>query len=165
MGLFDFVKNAGAKIFGKDEPEPELVTADSADAHAQMNAIRAKQLATLVKDLGLDISGLTIKVDGETATLGGTIDTQENREKVILAVGNVNGISKVDDTIEVEHKEPEAVFYTVQSGDSLSKIAKEQYGNANKYHAIFEANRPMLENPDKIYPGQVLRIPALPEKG
>jgi nucleoid-associated protein YgaU len=163
MGLFDFVKSAGTKIFGKDEPEPEMITADSADAHAQMNAIRAKQLASRLKDLGLDITGLTIKVDGETATLGGTLDTQENREKVILTVGNVAGISKVDDNIQVEHKEPAAVFYTVKSGDTLSKIAKEQYGNANKYNIIFEANRPMLENPDKIYPGQVLRIPALTE--
>ena len=47
------------------------------------------------------------------------------------------------------------------SGDSLSKIAKEHYGNAMKYPVIFEANKPMLEHPDKIYPGQVLRIPAI----
>jgi len=59
----------------------------------------------------------------------------------------------------VETPEPEAKFYTVVSGDSLSKIAKEYYGNAMKYPVIFEANKPMLSHPDKIYPGQVLRIP------
>ena len=49
--------------------------------------------------------------------------------------------------------------YTVAKGDTLSKIAKEFYGEANKYHQIFEANKPMLKDPDKIYPGQMLRIP------
>ncbi len=82
------------------------------------------------------------------------------REKVVLVLGNTAGIAQVDDRLEVERKEPEAQFYTVKSGDTLSKIAKQYYGNANKYPTIFEANRPMLQNPDKIYPGQVLRIPA-----
>ena len=50
--------------------------------------------------------------------------------------------------------------YTVEKGDTLSRIAKEMYGDAGKYPAIFEANKPMLKDPDKIYPGQVLRIPA-----
>ena len=48
----------------------------------------------------------------------------------------------------------------VKPGDTLSKIAKEEYGDANTYMKIFEANKPMLSNPDKIYPGQMLRIPA-----
>ena len=56
---------------------------------------------------------------------------------------------------------PEARYYTVVKGDSLSKIAKEMYGNAMKYPVIFEANKPMLKDPDLIYPGQVLRIPEL----
>ena len=47
------------------------------------------------------------------------------------------------------------------SGDTLGKIAKNYYGNAMKYPVIFEANKPMLTHPDKIYPGQVLRIPVL----
>ncbi len=49
--------------------------------------------------------------------------------------------------------------YTVVSGDSLSKIAKQQYGDASKWHAIYEANRDKIKNPDLIHPGQVLTIP------
>ena len=52
-------------------------------------------------------------------------------------------------------------FHDVVSGDTLSAISKKYYGDANKYNTIFEANKPMLSHPDKIYPGQKLRIPAL----
>ena len=76
-------------------------------------------------------------------------------------MGNVEGVATVDDRISVVNPEPEAKFYTVKSGDTLSKISKEFYGDAMKYNVIFEANKPMLSHPDKIYPGQVLRIPAL----
>jgi nucleoid-associated protein YgaU len=79
---------------------------------------------------------------------------------VILIVGNTEGIASVDDRISVVNDEPEATFYTVQKGDSLSKIAKEQYGDMMKYPVIFEANKPMLKDVDHIYPGQVLRIPV-----
>ena len=79
----------------------------------------------------------------------------------MLLVGNTRGVSRVDDRILVEKPEPEAQMYTVVSGDSLSKIAKKFYGDAMKYPAIFDANKPMLKDPDKIYPGQVLRIPEL----
>ena len=85
--------------------------------------------------------------------------SQEDKEKLVLACGNVRGIAEVDEDLEVEQKAPEATMYTVKSGDSLSKIAKQHYGDASKYPRIFEANRPMLSDPDKIYPGQVLRIP------
>lgn len=96
---------------------------------------------------------------GETADLA-------TKEKVVLVVGNTNGISSVEDNItvaEVEEIEEEAMaqFHTVEKGDTLGKIAKEYYGNAMKYPVIFEANKPMLTHPDKIYPGQVLRIPPL----
>ena len=70
------------------------------------------------------------------------------------------GVARVDDQLVVEVPEPEATLYTVKSGDSLSKIAKAHYGDAMKYPVIFEANKPMLKDPDRIYPGQVLRIPA-----
>ena len=96
---------------------------------------------------------------GDVASVSGTAATQEVREKVVLAAGNVAGIAQVnDDGLEVA--QPAATMYTVQSGDSLSKIAKAHYGDAMKYPQIFEANRPMLTDPDLIYPGQVLRIPA-----
>ena len=83
------------------------------------------------------------------------------KKKVVLVVGNSEGIATVDDQMTVQHTEPEAQFHTVVSGDSLSKIAKHYYGDAMKYPVIFEANKPMLSDPDKIYPGQVLRIPNI----
>ena len=79
----------------------------------------------------------------------------------MLTLGNNIGISKVDDRINVVKPEPEATFYEVKSGDSLSKIAKAVYGDAKKYNLIFDANTPMLKDPDLIYPGQMLRIPTL----
>ena len=79
---------------------------------------------------------------------------------MILAAGNVYGVAGVQDMMTVDLSQPEAKFYTVVKGDTLSKIAKEFYGNANAYMKIFEANKPMFSHPDKIYPGQNLRIPA-----
>lgn len=96
----------------------------------------------------------------EKVTVTGTTLTNADREKVILALGNCEGVGCVDDQISVSNPEPEAQFYTVESGDSLSKISKSFYGDPMKYNQIFEANKPMLEHPDKIYPGQVLRIPT-----
>ncbi|MEK5750200.1 peptidoglycan-binding protein LysM, partial [Acinetobacter nosocomialis] len=76
-----------------------------------------------------------------------------------LIVGNIDHVAQVDDQMTVATPEPESKFYTVKSGDNLSKIAKEVYGDANQYPKIFEANKPMLKDPDEIFPGQVLRIP------
>lgn len=92
-------------------------------------------------------------------TVSGTAPDQAIKEKILLAAGNVQGVAQVDDRMTVLVSEPEAKFHTVARGDTLSAIAKAHYGNANKYMAIFEANKPMLNHPDKIYPGQVLRIP------
>ena len=116
-------------------------------------------MVKMVGELGLGVEDLNVRVDGDTVTVSGTAATQEDREKIVLACGNVEGIARVDD--QMETAAPKATFYTVVSGDTLSKIAKEQYGDAMKYPVIFEANKPMLEHPDKIYPGQVLRIPPL----
>jgi len=145
MGLFDFVKDAGQKLFGGGE---------KANTEAALN------LKSLVTGMGIPVEGLDIDVDDDLATIKGVAPTQADREKVVLLVGNVNGISKVDDRMTLA-PEPPAVFYTVVSGDSLSKIAKAHYGDPMKYEVIFEANRPMLEHPDKIYPGQMLRIPPI----
>jgi nucleoid-associated protein YgaU len=86
---------------------------------------------------------------------------QATKEKVLLCCGNVKGVAGVNDLLVVQKPEPEAKWHTVVSGDNLSKIAKTYYGNANKYPVIFEANKPMLSHPDKIYPGQMLRIPPV----
>ena len=102
-----------------------------------------------------------MQLDGDTVTVSGSVATQAEKEKIVLALGNVNGIAVVDDQMTAETVEDESNFYEVKSGDSLSKIAKAYYGDAMKYHKIFEANKPMLSDPDKIYPGQTLRIPKL----
>jgi nucleoid-associated protein YgaU len=149
MGLFDFVKDAGEKLFGGKEAEEKEERA------------KAGALTRQAQALGFKVKDLNIAFDDGIATVTGTADSQEVREKVVLVTGNTQGVAQVDDRIKVEKPEPEAMLYTVKSGDSLSKIAKTHYGDAMKYPVIFEANRPMLKDPDKIYPGQVLRVPVL----
>jgi nucleoid-associated protein YgaU len=153
MGLISFIKTAGSKIFGKSEEKKELE--------------KAALIADHIKKYGFNTSDIQVKVDGEKVTLTGSIDTIENKNKIIVTAGNIEGISTVEDLIFVKFPPvvappvPEKQFYTVKKGDYLSKIAKEVYGNANKYNIIFEANKPMLKDPDLIYPGQVLVIPPL----
>ncbi len=110
--------------------------------------------------MGFGVRELAVDVEGDKALIRGSVDSQEEREKIILLVGNTDGIASVDDRLEVSRQEPEAQYYDVKAGDTLSKIAKQLYGDANKYNQIFEANRPMLKDADEIYPGQKLRIPA-----
>lgn len=153
MGLFSFIKNAGAKVFGIGKTTLE----EAAEAAVE----NATKLSNAVEALGLNVENLNIQIDGDKATVYGEAENQATREKVVLVVGNTDGIASVDDQMTTAIQEPEAQFYTVVSGDSLSKIAKVYYGNAMKYPVIFEANKPMLTHPDKIYPGQVLRIPVL----
>lgn len=156
MGLFSFIKEAGEKLFGTGE-------AAAASAAPDANAKAAAAIKKYIETLKLPIENLTVSFDGATSvvSVGGTTPDQATREKVLLAAGNVAGVGEVHDTIEVTHPEPEAQFHTVVRGDTLSAIAKQFYGNANKYMVIFEANKPMLSDPDKIYPGQVLRIPPV----
>ncbi len=154
MGLIDFVVNAGKKLFGAGEAE----AAKSPDPAVVSK--RSSALENEIKSLGLNVEGLKIKMAEQTVYVRGKVKTQAEKEKVVLALGNVEGVAKVDDGgLEVASAGGAARMYTVRRGDTLSKIAKEQYGDANKYAAIFEANKPMLTHPDKIYPGQVLRIP------
>lgn len=89
----------------------------------------------------------------------GVAPDQATMEKIVLCCGNVAGVGQVNNMMSVDLSAPEATWYTVVSGDTLSKISKANYGDPNKYMVIFEANKPMLTHPDKIYPGQVLRIP------
>ncbi len=160
MGLFSFIKNAGAKVFGIGKTEAEEA-AEAAAAEVAKLATVARRMEGTVRDLGLDVDGLNVHIVGDMATVTGLAHDQATKEKVVLVVGNSEGIATVDDQMSVENPEPEAQFHTVVSGDTLGKIAKNYYGNAMKYPVIFEANKPMLSHPDKIYPGQVLRIPAL----
>jgi nucleoid-associated protein YgaU len=157
MGLFSFLKNAGAKIFGGSSA-PAPTAADNAEI---VNKQREDLMVKMVNTMGLAVTNLAVNVDGDTVVVYGDANTQAIKEKVILALGNVEGIGSVDDRMTVTNPEPESKFHTVEKGESLSKIAKEYYGDPMKYPMIFEANKPMLTDPDLIYPGQVLRIPAI----
>jgi nucleoid-associated protein YgaU len=141
MGLFDFVKNAGKALFGSDE------------------ANAAEAIAKEVGDPSL-ADKLNVEIDGENVKISGDVPSQEMREKIIVAAGNVEGISKVEENLTTNGTDAEGAFHTVEKGDTLWAIAQKSYGDGAKYKLIFEANRPMLSHPDKIYPGQVLR-PAL----
>ncbi|MGJ8667022.1 MAG: peptidoglycan-binding protein LysM [Patiriisocius sp.] len=164
MGLFSFIKNAGAKVFGigkTTEEEAAEAKMEAAEKTRANNQRAAQAIINNVNSLNLGVEDFFVSVEGDRATINGMAKNQEAREKVILVVGNSNGIAEVQDDMTVEEEAPAAIFHTVVSGDTLSKIAKKVYGDAMKYPVIFEANKPMLEHPDKIYPGQVLRIPNL----
>ena len=160
MGIFSFIKNAGAKVFGIGKTDAEEA-AEALEAKRKAEAAAAEHMMQTVKDLQLEVENLEIHIEGDNARVRGAAYDQATKEKVVLVVGNSNGIATVNDQMTVEHVEPEAQFHTVVSGDTLGKIAKKFYGNAMKYPIIFEANKPMLKDPDLIYPGQVLRIPHL----
>ena len=152
MGLLSFFKGVGEKIFKKE---------DAALPVAEAEPLRASALLAHVKALGLPYNSLSVKTSADSVVLEGEVATQEDAEKIALAVGNVEGVELVDSRLKVATPASPARYHTVKSGDSLSKIALEVYGDLQKYPVIFEANKPMLTHPDKIYPGQVLRIPAL----
>jgi nucleoid-associated protein YgaU len=159
MGLISFFKDAGEKLFGKKVQDAPAATDPAVVAEANREAGTA--IENHVSSLGLTVTALTVTFDGTTgiAKVYGVAKDQETREKIILAAGNVHGVAGVEDNMTVDLSQPPAQYYTVVKGDTLSKIAKQFYGNANEYPRIFEANKPMLTHPDKIYPGQNLRIP------
>jgi nucleoid-associated protein YgaU len=159
MGLFDFVKDAGSKMFGDSDDDSKGGVKQRELDEVLADKQKGQTLTKLVTEMGLGGDDLRVKFRDGMATVTGTVALQENREKVVLLIGNTQGVARVDDRLKVQKAQPEATLYTVKSGDSLSKIAKAHYGDAMKYLTIFEANRPMLEDPNKIYPGQVLRIP------
>ena len=143
MGVWNFIKNAGKSI--------GIGSAEAAEAPA---AIEAE-----LKDLGLETDGIEVAVEGDKVKLKGKAPSQELREKIILAAGNVEGVAEVEEEIDAPDA-AEPVFHEVQKGDNLWKIAEKHLGNGARYSEIFDANTPMLSDPDKIYPGQMLRIPA-----
>jgi nucleoid-associated protein YgaU len=166
MGMFSFIKEAGQKLFGHKKVE-EAAAAAAADPAAaptllELNVEAARSIKTYIEAQNLGETGLMVDFDGASGkvTVQGEAPTQEAVEKVSLCCGNVAGVTDVENLMSAADGGDESEYHDVVSGDTLSAIAKEYYGNANKYMAIFEANKPMLSHPDKIYPGQKLRIPA-----
>lgn len=159
MGLFSFLKDAGAKVFTKSatskaEDEETIRLREELAKRQKMIVLKG-----VVSSLGIPIKNLEMDVNGDKVTAYGQAPSQEAKEKIILAIGNVNGIGFVEDRISVSKPKAAAEFYTVKKGDTLGKISKHFYGDAMRYKEIFEANKPMLKDPNKIYPGQSLRIP------
>ncbi len=175
MGMFDFAAKAGEKILEKAEIKEAIAKAKAASdpaeaARQQAEALKVAQEANLkksdaleahIKRLGLSVEGLDVRYQSGVAVVAGTVKA-DVRDKVVVAVGNVQGVSRVVDQMTLLEEAPDPVLHTVKKGDTLSKIAKNYYGDGSKYPVIFEANKPMLKHPDKIYIGQVLTIP--PEK-
>lgn len=160
MGLLNFIKDAGERLFGGDEAAA-APAAPAAETAGAANDKAAAAIKAYIASLELAPADLAVAFDGATAvvTVAGTVADQATRERIVLAAGNVRGVAQVEDRLSVLAAEPEARFHTVVRGDTLSAIAKQYYGNPNLYPAVFKANQPMLKHPDKIYPGQVLRIP------
>jgi LysM repeat protein len=160
MGLIDFVKDAGESLLNHAADLASDITGGMFGGNEKAEAQVASALSNTVTNLGISVQDLSIAVKDDVATISGVAASHTDREKVILVAGNTKGIAQVNDQLTVQAPDP-ARYYTVVAGDSLSKIAKAEYGDPMKYPVIFDANRPMLSDPDKIYPGQVLRIPKL----
>ena len=145
MGLLDFARDVGRQLFDTDKE-----AADNIKQHLE------------IKMTG--IKNIEVQFDDGVATVCGDCDNEKIREQAILIAGNVKGVKKVvADDLRAPEPPPEAVskdeFYEIVSGDTLGAIAKKFYGKASAYTRIFEANREIISDPNKIYPGQKIRIP------
>ena len=160
MSIFKFLADVGEKILGYHD------TAAANTNQPASDATLGQQLQQKIEQLALGIANPKVTVQDGKATLEGNATSQEALEKAVLAIGNTLGISQVDAQIAApqQNNAPQSKFYTVKSGDTLSKISKECYGDANRYNEIFKANQPLLTSVDKIYPGQQLRIPQTESK-
>ncbi|WP_122517947.1 peptidoglycan-binding protein LysM [Pseudomonas syringae] len=148
MSIWSFVKEAGEKIL---------------DAITPGNANADEVLKDHISKVGLGNPNIQTEVDGGTVIVKGEVASQEEKEKILVTLGNIEGVEKVDDQMTIASSAPaatESKFYEVKKGDTLSKISKAMYGDADKYQKIFDANKPMLKDVNKIYPGQKLRIPS-----
>ena len=172
MGLFNFIKNAGSGLLKKK-------AANYGTKEKSNDAIKERQeglLEGIIEGAGIGIKDVDIEIIDDVVTIWGTAESHEAKEKAILILGNMDGVASIDDRLSVLEADVDftegssggaptsssgsgAQLYEVKSGDSLSKIAKNFYGDPMKYKVIFEANQPMLKDPNLIYPGQMLRIP------
>lgn len=163
MSLISFIRDAGEKLFSHPAAAPAAAAASAPQPDvASLNATAGAAIEKYIASQNLKADALNVGYDGatQTVTVSGVAADQATKEKIVLCCGNVAAVAKVNDMLTVAApSEPESTYREVKSGDTLSKIAKDAYGDANAYMKIFEANKPMLSNPDKIYPGQMLRIP------
>ena len=146
MGLFDFAADIGKKVFG------------IGDANA------ADQIKENIEANNPGVTDLEVSLDDEVCTVSGNCESAEAKEKVVLMTGNMKGVGSVNGdgltAPEVEAEaEAETEYYVIESGDTLWGIAAKFLGNGSKYPEIFEANREVIEDPDKIFVGQKIRIP------
>ena len=165
MGMFSFIKEAGEKLFGRGEAkaaQDAATAAPTTENVAALSKTAGDAIKTYINSMNLPGDSLDVSFDAPTSTVtvAGVAPDQATKEKILLCCGNVGNVAAVNDMMTVANSAPESQWYTVVSGDNLSKISKQFYGTPNKYPQIFEANKPMLTHPDKIYPGQLLRIPA-----
>jgi nucleoid-associated protein YgaU len=152
MGLFDF--------FRKSTKKNEAVeTANEAARVAEANRADAINMRDILASTGIPVKDLDVEIDGQKVTVYGQTPSKEDKDKLIMVLGNMDNVNSVDDRISVVEPEPQFETYTVKSGDSLSKIAKELYGDPMEYKKIFEANTDILDDPNMIHPGQELKIP------
>ena len=164
MGLLAFIKEAGEKLFGKGDAAAAQAAASadpSPEKMAAANVAAGRAIEDYIRSMNLTADGLRVDIDGGSGlvVVSGEAADQATKEKILLCCGNVHGVSQVNDAMTVATPADPSQYHTVAHGDTLSAISLKYYGNANKYQGIFEANKPMLGHPDKIYPGQVLRIP------
>jgi nucleoid-associated protein YgaU len=158
MGLLSFIKDAGEKLIEK------VTGSSSAQAATPENQQKVEQeILNYIASQQLSATGLMVSVDlaAHKASVFGVAESQHIKEKILLCVGNVAGIEHVEDnmSVKVQATTPPSVWHDVVKGDTLWEVAQKHYNNGQRYTEIFEANRPMLSHPDKIYVGQKLRIP------
>lgn len=162
MGLVKFLKDAGSKVFGdKEEEKVEQQRSEPDFDESEFDHRRGEAMQQKIESMDFEVERLAIAVEGDVVTVHGTVPDQETREKIVLALGNQAGVGGVADELEVVKEDEPATYYTVESGDTLWKISEAHYGKGARYMEIFEANTPLLSDPNRIYPGQVLRIPPL----
>lgn len=144
MGFFDFMKDAGKKLLGKGD--------DSASIKSEIESNSGT----------MPIDNLDVVVDGETVTIKGNAKSAEDRAKAALIAGNVEGITKVnfeDVTVDEGSAELHDIYYEIQKGDTLWRVADIYYKDGSRYPEIVEANKEVIKDADLIYPGQMIRIP------
>lgn len=149
MGIFQFFKDAGEKIFGISD-NAQTKNTKITDHVRKYNIPGTKNIEVSIGEDGV-------------ATVTGEAESAKTKQLVLVAAGNIQGVKEVNDQITIsgdgDANATDHDLYEVKSGDTLSKIAQQYYGDSSKYNVIFEANKPMLTDANKIYPGQTLIIP------